>query len=50
MRGKRLKSLADRCDKKMAIKIIPDATASELSLRARLEEGATELTSIGCSR
>ncbi len=46
----RLKSLADRSDKKMAIKIIPDATASELSLRARLEEEATELTSIGCLR
>lgn len=43
----RLKSLADPSDKKRSIKLILDATASEPALRARLEEEATELTSIG---
>ena len=45
----RLKSLADPSDKKRSIKIILDATASELSLRARLETEARELNSIGNS-
>jgi hypothetical protein len=45
----RLKSLADPGDKKRSIKIILDATAAEPSLRARLEEEATELNSIGNS-
>ena len=45
----RLKSLADPGDKKRSIKIILDATAAEPSLRARMEEEATELTSIGNS-
>jgi hypothetical protein len=46
----RLKSLADPGDKKRSIKIILDATATEPSLRARLEGEATELTdSIGNS-
>ena len=45
----RLKSLADPSDKKRSIKIILDATASEPLLRARLEEEATELNSIGNS-
>lgn len=45
----RLKSLADPNDKKRSIKVILDATASEPSLRARLEEEAIELTSIGNS-
>lgn len=44
----RLKSLADT-DKKRSIKIILDAVAQEPSLRARLEEEATELNSIGNS-
>ncbi len=45
----RLKSLADPGDKKRSIKIILDVTASEPSLRARLEGEATELNSIGNS-
>jgi hypothetical protein len=45
----RLKSLADPGDKKRSIKIILDATAAEPSLRARMEEEATELNSIGNS-
>lgn len=45
----RLKSLADPGDKKRSIKIILDATATEPSLRARLEGEATELNSIGNS-
>ena len=45
----RIKSLADPSDKKRSIKIILDATASEPLLRARLEEEATELNSIGNS-
>ena len=45
----RLKSLADPSDKKRSIKIILDATASEPSLRARLEAEALELNSIGNS-
>ena len=45
----RLKSLADPSDKKRSIKIILDATASEPSLRARLEADALELNSIGNS-
>ena len=45
----RLKSLADPGDKKRSIKIILDATAVEPSLRAQMEEEATELTSIGNS-
>jgi hypothetical protein len=45
----RLKSLADPGDKKRSIKIILDATAAEPSLRARLEEEARELNSIGNS-
>lgn len=45
----RLKSLADPGDKKRSIKIILDATASEPSLRARLEAEALELNSIGNS-
>ncbi len=45
----RLKSLADPSDKKRSIKIILDATASVPLLRARLEEEATELNSIGNS-
>jgi hypothetical protein len=45
----RLKSLADPGDKKRSIKIILDATAAGPSLRARMEEEATELTSIGNS-
>ena len=45
----RLKSLADPSDKKRSIKIILDATASEPSLRARLEAEAMELNSIGNS-
>jgi len=45
----RLKSLADPNDKKKSIKIILDAIASELTLRARLEKEATELTLIGNS-
>lgn len=45
----RLKSLADPSDKKRSIKIILDTTASEPLLRARLEEEATELNSIGNS-
>ena len=45
----RLKSLGDPGDKKRSIKIILDATAAEPSLRARMEEEATELTSIGNS-
>lgn len=44
-----LKSVADPSDKKRSIKIILDATASEPLLRARLEEKATELNSIGNS-
>ncbi len=44
----RLKSLADT-DKKRSVKIILDAVATEPSLRARLEEEATELNSIGNS-
>jgi len=44
----RLKSLADQ-DKKRSVKIILDAVAQEPSLRARLEEEATELNSIGNS-
>lgn len=45
----RLKSLADPSDKQRSVKIILDATASEPSLRARLEAEAVELTSIGNS-
>ena len=45
----RLKSLADPSDKKRSVKIILDAVTSETSLRARLEEEATELNSIGNS-
>ncbi|MDI1340004.1 AbiJ-NTD4 domain-containing protein [Polaromonas sp.] len=45
----RLKSLADSSDKKKSVKIILDAITSEPSLRARLEEEATELNSIGNS-
>lgn len=45
----RLKSLADPSDKKKSVKIILDAVTSEPSLRARLEEEATELNSIGNS-
>jgi len=45
----RLKSLADPGDKKRSIKILLDAAASEPLLRARLEEEAKELTSIGNS-
>lgn len=45
----RLKSLADPDDKKRSIKIILDATTAEPSLRARMEEEATELNSIGNS-
>jgi len=45
----RLKSLADIGDKKRSIKIILDATATEPSLRARLEAEALELNSIGNS-
>lgn len=45
----RLKSLADPSDKKKSVKIILDAVTSEPSLRARLEEEATELSSIGNS-
>ena len=45
----RIKSLAGPGDKKRSIKIIPDATATEPSLRARLEGEATELNSIGNS-
>lgn len=45
----RIKSLADPSDKKRSIKITLDATASEPLLRARLEEEATELNSIGNS-
>lgn len=45
----RLKSLADPNDKRKSIKIILDAVASEPSLRARLEQEAVELTSIGNS-
>lgn len=45
----RLKSLADPGDKKRSIKIILDSIAQEPSLRARLEEEAAELNSIGNS-
>ena len=45
----RLKSLADPSDKKKSVKIILDAITSEPALRARLEEEATELNSIGNS-
>jgi len=45
----RLKSLADPNDKKRSVKIILDGTATEPSLRARLETEAQELTSIGNS-
>ena len=45
----RLKSLADPNDKEKSIKSLLDAVASEPSLRERLEEEATELTSIGNS-
>lgn len=45
----RLKSLADPSDKKTSVKIILDAVTSEPSLRARLEDEATELNSIGNS-
>lgn len=45
----RLKSLADPGDKKRSVKAILDAVAQEPSLRARLEEEATELTAIGNS-
>ncbi len=45
----RLKSLADPTDKKRSVKLILDATAQEPSLRARLEEEAVELNSIGNS-
>lgn len=45
----RLKSLADPSDKKRSVKIILDGTATEPSLRARLETEAQELTSIGNS-
>ena len=45
----RLKSFADPGDKKRSIKIILDAVTSEPSLRARLEEEAMELNSIGNS-
>lgn len=45
----RIKSLADSNDKKKSVKIILDAITSEPSLRARLEEEATELNSIGNS-
>lgn len=45
----RLKSLADPGDKKRSIKFILDATASEPSLRAGLEEESVALTNIGNS-
>lgn len=45
----RLKSLADPGDKRKSIKIILDAVTLEPSLRARLEDEATELNSIGNS-
>lgn len=45
----RLKSLADPSDKKRSIKVILDVTATEPSLRARLEAEAQELNSIGNS-
>jgi hypothetical protein len=45
----RLKSLADPSDKRHSVKIILDGTATEPSLRARLETEAQELTSIGNS-
>lgn len=45
----RLKSLADPSDKRRSVKIILDGTATEPSLRARLETEAQELTSIGNS-
>lgn len=45
----RLKSLADPSDKKRSVQIILNATATEQSLRARLEAEALELNSIGNS-
>lgn len=45
----RLKSLADPSDKRRFAKIILDGTATEPSLRERLQTEAKELTSIGNS-
>jgi hypothetical protein len=45
----RLKSLADPANKKRSVKLILDAAAQEPSLRARLEQEAVELNSIGNS-
>ena len=45
----RLKSLADPSNKKRSVKIMLDGTATEPSLRERLENEAQELNSIGNS-